>query len=68
MSCKEVRVGEIDTNNCNDQQRVDDLVKCNFTAHRPNQLLVTDLTYIKTISCLVYTAFMIDVFASAIVS
>ena len=43
------------------------LVNRNFTAHRPNQLWVADFTYIKTISGWVYTAFIIDVFARAIV-
>ena len=35
--------------------------------HRPNQLWVTDFTYVKTLSGWVYTAFIIDVFARAIV-
>ncbi|WP_413786990.1 DDE-type integrase/transposase/recombinase [Psychrobacter sp. SWN149] len=43
------------------------MVKHNFNAHRPNHLWVADFTYIKTTSGWVYTAFIIDVFAHAIV-
>ena len=43
------------------------MVNRNFSAHRPNQLWVADFTYIKTLSDWVYTAFIIDVFARAIV-
>ena len=59
--------GKITTNSRNDQKRADDLVNRNFNAHRPNQLWVADFTYIKTTSGWVYTAFVIDVFARAIV-
>ncbi|WP_201549609.1 IS3 family transposase [Psychrobacter sp. Pi2-1] len=59
--------GKITTNSRDDQKRADDLVNRNFSAHRPNQLWVADFTYIKTISGWVYTAFIIDVFARAIV-
>ena len=43
------------------------MVNRNFNARRPNQLWVADFTYIKTTSGWVYTAFIIDVFARAIV-
>ena len=59
--------GKITTNSRDDQKRADDLVNRNFSAHRPNQLWVADFTYIKTLSGWVYTAFIIDVFARAIV-
>ena len=59
--------GKITTHSCDDQKRADDLVNRNFSAHRPNQLWVADFTYIKTLSDWVYTAFIIDVFARAIV-
>ena len=59
--------GKITTNSRDDQKRTDDLVNRNFNAHRPNQLWVADFTYIKTTSGWVYTAFIIDVFARAIV-
>ena len=59
--------GKITTNSRNDQQRADDLVNRNFNAYRPKQLWVADFTYIKTTSGWVYTAFIIDVFARAIV-
>ena len=59
--------GKITTNSCDGQKRVDDLVNRNFRAYLPNQLWVAYLTYIKTTSSWVYTAFIIDVFARAIV-
>ncbi|WP_438012331.1 IS3 family transposase [Psychrobacter raelei] len=59
--------GKITTKSRDDQIRADDLVNRNFSAHRPNQLWVADFTYVKTLSGWVYTAFIIDVFARAIV-
>ncbi|EGK15480.1 transposase subunit B, partial [Psychrobacter sp. 1501(2011)] len=59
--------GKITTQSRDDQKRADDLVNRDFTAHRPNQLWVADFTYVKTLSGWVYTAFIIDVFARAIV-
>ena len=44
-----------------------DLVQRNFTATRPNQLWVADLTYVATWNGFVYVAFVIDVFSRAIV-
>ena len=44
-----------------------DLVQRNFTATRPNQLWVSDLTYVATWNGFVYVAFVIDVFARKIV-
>ena len=44
-----------------------DLVKRNFTATRPNQLWVADLTYVATWTGFVYVAFVIDVFSRFIV-
>jgi transposase InsO family protein len=44
-----------------------DLVKRDFTATRPNQLWVADLTYVATWRGFVYVAFIIDVFARMIV-
>ena len=44
-----------------------DLVDRNFTATRPNQLWVSDLTYVATWRGFVYVAFVIDVFARRIV-
>ena len=46
---------------------VPDLVDRRFTATRPNQLWVSDFTYIATDDGFVYTAFVIDVFARRIV-
>lgn len=47
--------------------RPPDLVNRHFTAHRPNQLWVADLTYIRTWSGWVYVAFVLDVYSRMIV-
>ena len=47
--------------------RPTDLVERQFTATRPNQLWVADLTYVPTWSGFVYAAFIIDVFSRMIV-
>ena len=44
-----------------------DLVQRDFTAERPNQLWVADLTYVATWQGFVYVAFVIDVFSRKIV-
>lgn len=44
-----------------------DLVNRQFKAHAPNQLWVSDFTYVSTWSGFVYVAFVIDVFARRIV-
>ena len=44
-----------------------DLTARNFTAARPNQLWVSDFTYVATWRGFVYVAFVIDVFARRIV-
>jgi len=44
-----------------------DLVERDFTASRPNELWVADITYVVTWRGFVYTAFVIDVFARMIV-
>ena len=44
-----------------------DLVDRNFTASRPNQLWVSDFTYVATWRGFAYVAFVIDVFARRIV-
>lgn len=44
-----------------------DLVDRHFTATRPNQLWVSDFTYVATWSGFVYVAFVVDVFARRIV-
>jgi len=44
-----------------------DLVERNFTAERPNQLWVSDFTYVATWKGFVYVAFVIDVFSRRIV-
>ena len=50
-----------------DGDRPADLVDRQFTATRPNQLWVADLTYVATWRGFVYVAFVIDVFARRIV-
>ncbi|MEX2292243.1 MAG: IS3 family transposase [Acidimicrobiales bacterium] len=47
--------------------RPEDLVERDFTADRPNQLWVADLTYVRTHSGFVYIAFIVDVFSRFIV-
>jgi putative transposase len=47
--------------------RAPDLVNRQFTATRPNQLWVSDFTYVVTWSGTVYVAFVIDVFSRLIV-
>ncbi len=47
--------------------RPGDLVDRTFTATRPNQLWVSDFTYVATWTGFVYVAFVIDVFARRIV-
>ena len=48
-------------------ERPGDLVDRKFTATRPNQLWVSDFTYVATWRGFVYVAFVIDVFARRIV-
>jgi transposase InsO family protein len=47
--------------------RPPDLVKREFSASRPNQIWVADLTYVATWAGFVYVAFIIDVFSRMIV-
>jgi transposase InsO family protein len=47
--------------------RPTDLVERNFSATRPNQLWVADLTYVATWSGFVYVAFIIDAFSRFLV-
>ena len=47
--------------------RPQDLVERNFTATRPNQLWLADLTYVATWRGFMYVAFVIDAFARRIV-
>jgi putative transposase len=47
--------------------RPPDLVEREFSASRPNQLWVADLTYVATWAGFVYVAFIIDVFSRSIV-
>ncbi len=47
--------------------RPEDLVERNFSAERPNQLWVADLTYVRTHQGFVYVAFIIDAFSRFIV-
>jgi putative transposase len=48
-------------------ERPADLVERDFTATRPNQLWVADLTYVRTWVGFVYAAFIIDVYSRMIV-
>jgi len=44
-----------------------DLVEREFIAERPNQLWVADITYVRTWTGCVFTAFVVDVFSNGIV-
>ena len=57
----------ITTTQSGDGGRPADLVDRQFVASRPNQLWVSDFTYVATWSGFVYVAFVIDVFARRIV-
>jgi putative transposase len=48
-------------------ERSPDLVKRNFTATAPNQLWVTDLTYVPTWAGVAYVCFIVDAFSRMIV-
>ena len=48
-------------------ERPRDLVERDFTASRPNELWVSDLTYVRLGSSFCYVAFVIDVFSRMIV-
>lgn len=50
-----------------DAMRPGDLVERQFTASRPNELWVADITYVATWRGVVYVAFVVDVFARMIV-
>jgi putative transposase len=63
-----VRGGQfVVTTRPNDAVVMPDLVDRQFTASRPNQLWVSDFTYVATADGFVDTAFVIDVFARRIV-
>jgi putative transposase len=48
-------------------ERAGDLVQRDFTATRPNQLWVTDLTYVATWSGMAYVCLIVDAFSRRIV-
>jgi putative transposase len=50
-----------------DAVRAPDLVNRNFTAKAPNQLWVTDLTYVPTRTGMAYVCFIVDAFSRRIV-
>ena len=57
----------VTTTHASEGGRPADLVDRQFVATRPNQLWVSDFTYVATWSGFVYVAFVIDVFARRIV-
>jgi transposase InsO family protein len=61
------RAWTITTHPGRDADHRGDLVDRHFTATRPNQLWVSDFTYVATWRGFVYVAFVIDVFARRIV-
>lgn len=67
MSLKGARRGRAFKVTNETQKRPADSVKREFTASRPDELWVADLTYVATWAGFVYVAFVIDVFSRAIV-
>lgn len=61
------RMFKVTTHAADGAERPLDLVGRDFTASRPNELWVSDLTYVRTGRTFVYVAFVIDVFARRIV-
>ncbi len=62
-----VRRGRIKRTTISDEQamRPADLVNCDFSATRPNQLWVTNLTCVATSAGFVYTSVIIDAYRRA---
>jgi len=69
MGLQGVRRGKFKRTTIPDEQaaRPADLVNRDFSATRPNQLWVADITYVATWSGFVYTSFVIDAYSRAIV-
>jgi len=69
LGIRGVRRGKrvITTRRDDDAARPADLVKRKFVAHAPNQLWVTDLTYVATWSGMAYVCFITDAFSRRIV-
>jgi len=61
------RTFKVTTHAAEGVERPLDLVDRDFTASRPNELWVSDLTYVRLGSSFCYVAFIIDVFARMIV-
>ena len=61
------RRGVITTRRDRDARPAPDLVERNFTADRPNQLWVADITYIPTAAGFLYLAVVLDAFSRRIV-
>ena len=61
------RRGVITTQRDRDARPAPDLVERNFTADRPNQLWVADITYVPTVAGFLYLAVVLDAFSRRIV-
>jgi len=61
------RRGVITTRRDRDARPAPDLVDRNFTADRPNQLWVADITYVPTMAGFLYLAVVLDAFSRRIV-
>ena len=61
------RRGVITTRRDRDARPAPDLVDRNFTAERPNQLWVADITYVPTVAGFLYLAVVLDAFSRRIV-
>ena len=58
---------KVTTHSVDGTERPSDLVNREFTASRPNELWVSDLTYVRAGHAFVFVAFVIDVFSRLIV-
>ena len=61
------RMFKVTTHSIDGAERPLDLVDRDFSATRPNELWVSDLTYVRTGSRFIYVAFVVDAFARRIV-
>jgi transposase InsO family protein len=61
------RMFKVTTHSVDGAERPLDLVDRNFSASRPNELWVSDLTYVRTGGSFCYVAFVVDAFARFIV-
>ncbi len=67
LRCKQTKAFKITTNSDHQHDVADNLLKQNFTVSAPNQVWVTDITYIRTDEGWLYLAALKDLFNKEIV-